>query len=143
MNCFNHVHEPAVASCSDCGKGLCYACSSQYEPILCTPCFQARRKREKWHSVLSLLPLLVLFVIGFEWDFMRPYARWVSGYTLMALWAGYLFIERFIPYKKFAGSLLSWAMYYLIKAAACAVIGIFTLPFVFVMAILRVIKAFR
>ena len=73
---------------------------------------------------------------------MSPYAPWVSGYTLMALWAGYLFYERFIRYKLLAGSLLHWVAYYLIKGVACVVIGLFTLPFVFVMAILRVIKAF-
>ena len=70
MNCFNHTQEPAVAQCSDCGKGLCPECAERYQPILCTPCFQKRKRSEIWRSIFSLLFLIALFVIGFRWNFL-------------------------------------------------------------------------
>ena len=103
MNCFNHTQEPAVAQCSDCGKGLCSECAERYQPILCTPCFQKRKRSEIWRSIFSLLFLIALFVIGFRWNFLATKGfedmRWMSGYVLMAIWSGYLFAEKFIPYK--------------------------------------------
>ena len=97
MNCFHHTQDSAVAQCSDCGKGLCPECAGKYSPILCTPCFQKRKRNEIRRSILSLLLLVALFVIGFQWDFLASYgyARWASGYTLMAIWSGYILIGKF------------------------------------------------
>ena len=107
-NCFNHTQEPAVAQCSDCGKGLCSECAERYQPILCTPCFQKRKRSEIWRSIFSLLFLIALFVIGFKWNFLATKGvedmRWMSGYVLMAIWSGYLFVEKYIPYKMMAGT---------------------------------------
>jgi len=115
MNCFNHIDRAAVAQCSDCGKGLCAECTEKYEPILCTPCFQKRRQGEKWRSVCSLLLLAALFAIGFRWNFLATKGfedmRWMSGYTLMAIWSGYLFVEKYIPYKMVAGTNGQWIVY--------------------------------
>lgn len=44
MNCMNHPTEAAVAQCTDCGKGLCIQCASQFKPILCDACAQKRKK---------------------------------------------------------------------------------------------------
>lgn len=108
MNCFNHTQEPAVAQCSDCGKGLCPECAARYQPILCTSCFQKRMRSEIWRSIFSLLFLFALFVIGFKLNFLATKGfedmRWMSGYVLMAIWSGYLFAEKFIPYKMVAGT---------------------------------------
>ena len=108
MNCFDHTKEPAVAQCSDCGKGLCPECAERYQPILCTPCFQKRKRSEIWRSIFSLLFLIALFVIGFRWNFLATKGfedmRGLSGYVLMVIWSGYLFVEKFIPYKMIAGT---------------------------------------
>ena len=147
MNCFNHIDRAAVAQCSDCGKGLCAECTEKYEPILCTPCFQKRRQGEKWRSVCSLLLLAALFAIGFKWNFLATKGfedmRWMSGYTLMAIWSGYLFVEKYIPYKMVAGTNGQWIVYYIFKLFLFVVIGVFTAPFTCLWAIVRVIKAFR
>lgn len=145
MNCFNHVDRAAVAQCSDCGKGLCPECARKYEPILCTSCFQKRKRSEMWRSIFSLLFLIALFVIGFRWDFLAGGSedmRWTSGYLLMAIWSGYLFVEKFIPYKMIAGTGLQWAFYYIIKLFLFVFIGIITAPFTCLWAVYRVIRAF-
>ena len=169
MNCFNHTQEPAVAQCSDCGKGLCSECAERYQPILCTPCFQKRKRSEIWRSIFNLLFLIALFVIGFKWNFLATKVkrgfvvgvitggfkwnflatkgvedmRWMSGYVLMAIWSGYLFVEKYIPYKMMAGTNGQWIVYYIVKLLLFVVIGVFTAPFTCLWAVFRVIKAFR
>ena len=69
--------------------------------------------------------------------------RWMSGYTLMAIWSGYLFVEKFILYKMIAGTNGQWIVYYITKLLLFVVIGVFTAPFTCLWAVYRVIKAFR
>lgn len=66
---------------------------------------------------------------------------WMSGYILMATWAGYLFVERYIPYKMVAGTNGQWTFYYIFKFILFVIVGFFTAPFTFLWAIIRVIKA--
>ena len=104
MNCFNHTQEPAVAQCSDCGKGLCSECAERYQPILCTPCFQKRKRSE--------------------------------------IWSGYLFVEKYIPYKMMAGTNGQWIVYYIVKLLLFVVIGVFTAPFTCLWAVFQGNKGF-
>ena len=146
MNCFHHTQDSAVAQCSDCGKGLCPECAGKYSPILCTPCFQKRKRNEIRRSILSLLLLVALFVIGFQWDFLASYghARWASGYTLMAIWSGYILIGRFKrPNRIVIATPIFWVLYHSIKFTLAVTIGIFTAPFTCVWSVYRVIKAFQ
>ncbi|BAG32597.1 hypothetical protein PGN_0078 [Porphyromonas gingivalis ATCC 33277] len=69
--------------------------------------------------------------------------RWMSGYVLMAIWSGYLFAEKFIPYKMIAGTNWQWVFYYIFKLLLFGIIGVFTAPFTCLWAVYRVIRAFR
>ena len=33
MNYYNHIDQPGVSTCIDCGKGLCSECSNKYNPL--------------------------------------------------------------------------------------------------------------
>ena len=147
MNCFNHTQEPAVAQCSDCGKGLCPVCAKMYEPMLCTPCFQKRRRREIIRSLFVLTLLVVLFIIGFRSNFLAREGfenmRWESGYVLFALPSGFFLVERIFPYKMIAGAIWLWCLYYVFKLILYLIVGVFTAPFVFLWSVYRVFKAFR
>jgi uncharacterized Fe-S cluster-containing radical SAM superfamily protein len=46
MNCFNHPEKTIVATCQDCGKGLCTNCASKYEIPICVNCNAARISNE-------------------------------------------------------------------------------------------------
>lgn len=41
MKCFNHVEREAVATCQNCGKGLCKECAAKHRPCLCDDCYDA------------------------------------------------------------------------------------------------------
>ena len=47
MNCYNHSNEVAVATCIDCGKGLCDECARMYTIPICNACNFIRIKVEK------------------------------------------------------------------------------------------------
>ncbi|MCM1056972.1 MAG: DUF6040 family protein [Firmicutes bacterium] len=51
MKCFNHPDREAVATCQNCGKGLCRECAEKHTPCLCDPCAaklkQDAQKREQ------------------------------------------------------------------------------------------------
>ena len=47
MNCYNHIDLPAVATCLDCGKGLCSECSNKYTILICDSCSLKRLYTEK------------------------------------------------------------------------------------------------
>lgn len=38
MKCFNHPEREAVATCQNCGKGLCRECAEKHTPCLCDIC---------------------------------------------------------------------------------------------------------
>ena len=47
MNCYNHIDQPAVGTCIDCGKGLCSECSNKYTIFICDSCNLKRLYTEK------------------------------------------------------------------------------------------------
>ena len=47
MNCYNHIDQPAVGTCIDCGKGLCSECSNKYTILICDSCNLKRLYTEK------------------------------------------------------------------------------------------------
>ena len=80
MNCYNHIDQPAVGTCIDCGKGLCNECAHKYTDPICDSCNLKRIRKEKsemikrWagkgeyytKNLAILLPLIALFLITIE-----------------------------------------------------------------------------
>ena len=118
-----------------------------YEPMLCTPCFQKRKRSEIRRSLFALTFLVVLFVIGFRSNFLATEGyenmRWASGYMLLALPSGALLVERIFPFKMTAGTSWQWCFFYAFKLILYLIVGAFTAPFVFLWSVYRVVKAFR
>jgi len=46
MNCFYHYEIPCVATCVDCGKGLCQSCATNYTEPICKQCNLKRKLNE-------------------------------------------------------------------------------------------------
>lgn len=45
MKCFYHPELDAVATCLDCGKGLCQECAAAYTPCSCPDCVRIKASR--------------------------------------------------------------------------------------------------
>ena len=70
MNCYNHIDQPAVGTCIECGKGLCSECSNKYNIFICDSCNLKRLYTEKssiatrWGISIAIAVLFTL--INFE-----------------------------------------------------------------------------
>ncbi len=91
MNCYFHPDQVAVATCQDCGIGLCQECASKFKPALCPSCAEEReRAAEKnyqkakkkhlqsakevflypviWGAVIAVIIFVVSLIIDFPMD---------------------------------------------------------------------------
>lgn len=144
MNCINHPSEVAVAQCADCGKGLCIQCAANRRIPLCTSCRQARKKNEITRSVLFLAVYTGLFIFGYKTNFMSskgtPDACILSGYVSMAIVSGWQFLNAVVRWRLVEGSLVSWAIYYVLKLFIAAITGFFTAPITIVWNIVKIVR---
>lgn len=145
MNCFHHPNEAAVAQCPDCGKGLCQQCASNYKTPICKTCNDARRRKAIVSYALPLCVYVVLFILGYRWNFMStansPDAHILSGYVLMSIISGYQFVNAIMPFKLVSGSSTTWLIYYVLKLALYVVAGFFTAPFTIGWNIFKLIRS--
>lgn len=127
MNCFYHPGREAVAQCADCSKGLCSECATRFTIPICPECNAARRRRELREYIVPLLLCALLFVIGYNAEFMGP-DRLFGAYMLMSVYGGWKFINRFCPFIFVWFSVEAIFWYFLIKVALSMLIGFFVTP---------------
>jgi hypothetical protein len=60
MNCFSHSDTACVATCLDCGKGLCVTCASYYKLPICNTCHGNLRREAFKEIIKELLTVLLL-----------------------------------------------------------------------------------
>ena len=97
MNCANHPTEPAVAQCVNCGRGLCQTCVDGQKKTLCISCKISRYQKSVIRSILYLLLYVVLFYIGYRWNFLShnhsPDDAKFSGYFFITVLTGFYLIQ--------------------------------------------------
>ncbi len=101
MNCYNHQTQPAVAQCTDCGKGLCGTCASLYQMPLCTSCNKSRITSERSGIIKEML---LTFGVGAVLAYF--FFQWTNGghsYPLL-----YNIISFVIPFYVFSGIIPGW-----------------------------------
>lgn len=143
MNCTRHHDQPAVAVCSDCGKGLCAQCAGNKAEPLCPECRRIRRRVAVVAGVVYLVSYALLFYLGHRLNFLSseasPDQRILSGYLLMAAVSGWQFINSIMRWRLTQASVLGWCAYGVVKLLASIVIGIVTAPVTVVWNIVRII----
>ena len=98
MKCYNHQDRDAVATCSECGVGLCKECADKHNPILCDRCFEKACQeveaeyRYDLESDIKGFYLTALIGIALVWIF---YALRNNGLPMNAVEFMGLF---FVPY---------------------------------------------
>ena len=55
MNCYYHSQQEAVAQCSVCSKGLCFACAPKIAPPTCITCYNSEVKSARAEIIKELL----------------------------------------------------------------------------------------
>jgi hypothetical protein len=149
MNCFNHPEEAAVASCIDCGKGLCKSCASLYDGFICSECNLKRVKSDKGKNLRVYLPSIILFILGFVFGFsMGVNIRFVDG-VWMGFVLGWVFggipwgwdtITFIQPRIFLILPIVGWILYLCLKLFLSIFIGCVALPIGVVVVISRIIS---
>ena len=143
MNCYSHPGEVAVASCIDCGKGLCRKCADLYQMPICNECNLKRVRNDKGNIIRVYLPSILLFVTGLGIGIY-------NGSLNMGFMLGYIFagtpwgwkIVTFIQPRVFLFlPLLGWIFYFMIKLAFAVFVGLIALPIGFIRLIIGLISA--
>jgi len=70
MNCYFHPEEVSVASCVDCGKGLCQTCAAKYSISICDSCNTKRGTADIKKNLKKFIPSFILHVAGFVCFFL-------------------------------------------------------------------------
>jgi putative membrane protein len=155
MNCYNHSNEVAVATCIDCGKGLCDECARMYTIPICNACNFIRIKVEKssilkrWGISLGIAILLtILFCTnGGDKEFSTDNITIKMLYLFVGIPYGWRALNVITP--KFSLILpVYWAfiaciLYFFIKGIISSIIGFFILPFKLFKEIKRYIEINR
>jgi hypothetical protein len=147
MNCYNHPEEVSVATCIDCGKGLCKNCAGLYQVPICNECNLKRTKSEKTNILKIYIPSIIMFFIGFFFCFslmssnnantsVKIFTSLVGGYIFAGVPWGWKAISFIQPRMFLFLSGFGWLLYFMIKFFLSYFIGLVALP----IGIIKLIK---
>ena len=131
MNCYYHPHKSAVATCSDCGKGLCQECADKWNPILCDDCAGNQLSIRQSTLKRTVIIGVVLFIAGF----LAYY--WIEGNVLKALLGGYLIagvpngwaaLSKIQPRIFLFLPIIGWVIYFIVKFVLACFVGLGVFP---------------
>lgn len=137
MKCYYHTNQDVVATCTECGKGLCRACADKWEPILCDDCaaerIQQKRAKLKRSIVLGVLIFSVGIIIGIITAVQHGRIDYIlegifMGYVLGGVPNGWISLTKVQPNMFLFLSWAGWLLYFFIKFLISIVIGLFAFP---------------
>lgn len=150
MNCCNHQEIEAVATCCDCGQGLCEECAGLYKIVICSNCNLKRGENAKREIFHFFLPSIILFAIGTIGTFITGwYARFwepfVIGYALAALPWGWRFMSRFSHLVSAAPNffirlIMNVFVFFPLRVLIAVFAGAIVMPIGFIKPIIRLIS---
>lgn len=139
MNCYNHPEKAAVATCSQCGKGLCADCANTYSITICTSCNLKTYNSRITYQALSLLLYVLAFYLGYTYlsgDFKPLH----SGYLAMSLVAGWRFLNKVSFLQLTVASLPMWIILWVLKLLLSVVTGFFLSSFIILWSIFKLVQ---
>ena len=133
MKCANHPTMDAVATCVDCGKGLCSDCTNAYEFPICEKCNAIRVGGEKRELTKNIVLTVLFFIIGAYFAVssgggFNIISAIVIGYLFAGIPWGWSFLNKITPSIFLFLPLIGWVIYFLIKGILSFFIGFIALP---------------
>jgi len=131
MKCANHPEIDAVATCVDCGRGLCSACADKFSIPICDYCNLGRIGGEQKIILKDIIITAFLAFIGYCW---AGYAeldlgtRFVAAYSLAGFIWGWRALTQITPRVFLFLPLIGWFFYFAIKASLALFVGFVALP---------------
>lgn len=146
MKCYHHPDRDAVATCTECGRGLCKECADVYSKPLCADCAVSYAKRIKENlekayllsAILLLFSAILIFSPGVD-----PHAEgFIAAFFIACVPYGWYKLSAITPRMFLVLPILGWLIYFGIKFALSVCIG----PFVFLFRVwndMRIIHIIR
>lgn len=146
MKCFYHYEKDAVATCSNCGVGLCPDCIFNYNPPLCNRCYLDEIKLAKKEILKRFaFSLLIIIIVHFyifpfssdgntvpeinEYGIKLIFLKFYMRYTFASIPWGMDLLNQWLPKVKVRMNLLVLLIWFSIKLNLSLFIGIFVAPF--------------
>lgn len=151
MKCFNHVEREAVATCQNCGKGLCKECAAKHRPCLCDDCYEAiqtnhrqaelskeEQRRQRYRNALvdtrsEFIKVLLLGVVvgaiclylcvsSKPRSFVDMVVFFLMGFVVPFGWKLLTYVQSFFPVTIF-GTFAFWAVWCVVKFFLSMAVG--------------------
>lgn len=145
MKCFYHPEEETVASCVECGKGLCKTCAGIWQPATCDKCAEnkiAAERRELYRPLgLGLIIFLawMVFITVFcaaNQDFSGYFEGILPGLIYAGIPSGWRVVNR-INFPIVVGSFIVIIALYGVKILLSMAVGLVAAPVNIVKYVLR------
>ncbi len=118
MVCYKHPSKEAVATCGECGRGLCQSCADKINPPICFDCAHTISGEIKSEMVKNIVISIVLMLVG-VFVIQSP-----GGILLAGIPYGWVILNRMTPSMFLWMSFIGWIVYFLIKLVLAYTIGI-------------------
>lgn len=137
MKCYYHSDREIVATCTECGKGLCKECASKWEPTLCDDCAKGhideKRNTQKKIIGLSMGILVAGVVIGI---IMAIQDKRVDNFGLCLVMSlavifavnGWQWLNRIQPAMFMFLPIMGWFIYFFVKFFVAIFVGTVAFP---------------
>lgn len=137
MRCYYHPDREIVATCTECGKGLCKECASKWDPILCEDCARERIADKRVALRRSISAGIVITALGLVVGIVGAISEGNLGYVLGGIAYGYMLggipngwkvLNKIQPNMFLFLPLIGWVIYFLIKFSLAYFVGLVAFP---------------
>lgn len=137
MKCYYHPNREIVATCTECGKGLCKECASKWEPILCDDCAKGRIGDKKASlkkpielSVVALVAGVIIGVITAIQDkrFDNLVLCLTFAFAVVFTVNGWQWLNRIQPNMFLFLPIVGWLIYFFVKFIIALWVGFVAFP---------------
>ncbi|MDN4605877.1 hypothetical protein [Sporosarcina highlanderae] len=149
MKCYKHNKLDAVATCNNCGKGLCNECSDEFQPISCQRCALQNNETFKSGLMVQLIVPIVIFISIFVFSLVFMFSALkslddsigplsyllffigvlINSYAIATVPFGWRFLNKLTPDVFLFLPIAGWLFYFGVKFAISLSLGWIIAPF--------------
>lgn len=137
MKCRYHPQIDAVATCQECGAGLCYECAGYFTTPFCPECvksFTVSQKRQRRKSLITtvIAAIVLLLICSSFYTYNSIHLTIFQVLFVICIPFGWAALNKIQPQIFLFLPVIGWLIYFSIKLVASAIVGLGALPYVIV-----------
>lgn len=137
MKCYYHPEQEIVATCTECGRGLCKACASKWEPILCDDCAKLRidekrvwlKRSVDWSFGLLIAGVVIGLIMAIQDKRADNFLLCMElAFAAVFIINGWQSLSRIQPQMFLILPVVGWMFYFGFKAMLSMFVGVVVFP---------------